>query len=274
MLIVQLTDLHIKAARKTAYAGKVDTYGALINAVEQINNMQPQPDLVLITGDLGDFGRLAEYQTAREALDQLAMPFYVVPGNHDDRQALREGFSDHHYLNNQMDHLSYVVDDYSLRLIGLDSTVPGQPFGQLDTQRCQWLDKVLSESEKKRTLIFMHHPPVAVGITHMDVQCLQETQHFREILLKHPQVEWVVCGHLHRPVEFVWATKLFLVGSAHNHAVSLDLRVNAPSSFTLEPAMLRVLYFQPDTQMLVSHQMHIAQCDGPHPFFKDGKLID
>lgn len=275
MIVAQLTDLHIKAGGKTAYAGKVDTFAKLERAVAHLNVMRPQPDYVLITGDLGDFGLEAEYRQVRQALDYLEMPFYLVPGNHDERSALRQVFADHEYLFQTDAHLSYVIDGLPLRLIGLDTSVPGKPHGLIDTDRHEWLDETLSQKPEQRSLLFMHHPPVAVGLEHMDVQGLHGADALAAVLQQHPQVEVILCGHLHRPVEFIWCGRPVYVGSAHNHAVTLDLTPEAPSSFTLEPAMIRLLYLHPHTGMILSHQSHISQCDGPHPFFDaQGRLID
>ncbi|SIP93841.1 phosphodiesterase [Marinobacterium stanieri] len=275
MIIAQLTDLHIKAGGKTAYAGKVDTFAKLQRAVEHLNAMRPQPDLVLITGDLGDFGRVEEYRQARQALDRLQMPFYLVPGNHDERQALRDAFVDHSYLFQADTHLSYVIEGLPLRLVGLDTSVPGKPHGELDGMRRDWLETALSQAPERRTLLFMHHPPVAVGLDHMDVQRLHGSDELATALQRHPQVELILCGHLHRPVEFIWCNRPVYVGSAHNHAVTLDLTPEAPSSFTLEPAMIRLIYLHPQSGMIMSHQSHVGDCDGPHPFFDEqGRLID
>lgn len=275
MIIAQLTDLHIKAGGKPAYAGKVDTFARLQQAVDHLNNLQPRPDLVLITGDLGDFGSEAEYHQARLALDRLLMPFYLVPGNHDDRRALRAVFADHQYLFQSQDHLSYAIDGLPLRLVGLDTSVPGKPHGLIDAERRDWLEQTLSRAPTQRTLLFMHHPPVAVGLEHMDVQRLHGADKLAGVLKQQPQVELLLCGHLHRPVEFIWCGRPVYVGPAHNHAVTLDLRPGAPSSFTREPAMIRLLYLHPQSGLLLSHQSHVDDSDGPHPFFdQQGRLID
>ncbi|OEY66128.1 phosphodiesterase [Marinobacter sp. X15-166B] len=275
MLIAQLTDLHIKAGGKTAYAGKVDTFAKLERAVAHLNGMRPQPDVVLITGDIGDFGLEAEYRQARLALDGLQMPFYLVPGNHDERGELRKAFPDHDYLFRHNSHLSYTIDDFPVRLVGLDTSVPGKPYGLIEAERREWLDAALREKPQQRSLLFMHHPPVAVGLNHMDVQRLNGAGELARVLNQHRQVELILCGHLHRPVEFIWCGRPVYVGSAHNHAVTLDLNPKAPPSFTLEAAMIRLLYLHPQSGIIVSHQSHVDACDGPHPFFdQHGRLID
>ena len=82
MLIAQITDTHIKAPGKLSYR-KVDTCLYLEQCVAHINALMPRPDVVLITGDITDFGRPEEYRQAGLLLNQLTMPYFVIPGNHD-----------------------------------------------------------------------------------------------------------------------------------------------------------------------------------------------
>jgi len=128
MLIAQITDPHIKARGKLAYK-KVDTETNLRRVVSHVKDLDPKPDVVLITGDLTDFGRPEEYELFRSLIAPLGLPFYVIPGNHDTREGMRQAFTDHHYLPAEGDYLHYAIEEYPLRLIGLDTTVPGKPQG-------------------------------------------------------------------------------------------------------------------------------------------------
>src|SRR5271156_2559324 len=113
MLIAQLTDLHIKPPGRLAY-GLVDTAAMLRAAVASLLAQRPRPDLVLLTGDLTDAGRPEEYALLRELLAPIECPIYVVPGNHDDRAALRAGFADHAYLPPGDGFIQYVVEDHAV----------------------------------------------------------------------------------------------------------------------------------------------------------------
>ena len=97
MLIAQITDTHIKAGGKLAY-GKVDTEAALAHCLRQVNDVTPAVDVVLVTGDLVDTGRPEEYRALRALLGELHAPCYVIPGNHDERNALRNAFAADGYL--------------------------------------------------------------------------------------------------------------------------------------------------------------------------------
>ena len=133
MLISQVTDPHIKAQGRLAYK-KVDTAANLDRCIHHLLKLGKRPDLVLMTGDLTDFGRTEEYQLLRKLIAPLDMPVYVIPGNHDERENLRKAFSDHPYLPRTGD-LSYVIEDHALRMIGIDTTIPGKPGGEMCAAR-------------------------------------------------------------------------------------------------------------------------------------------
>ena len=107
MLIAQVTDPHIKAAGRLAYR-TVDSAQKLRDCVAHLNALDPRPDIVLLTGDLVDLGRPEEYAVLREILAPLAAPVYVIPGNHDERGALRAAFSDHAYLRRDPSALAWL----------------------------------------------------------------------------------------------------------------------------------------------------------------------
>src|SRR5258705_11411197 len=112
--LVQLSDLHIKTPGLLAY-GRVDTAACLKLAVESVNRLSQAPDAIVATGDLTDSGRADEYRHLRDLLAPLPSPLYVLPGNHDDRAALRTAFEDHAYLQSSAvsgpsDCVQYAVD--------------------------------------------------------------------------------------------------------------------------------------------------------------------
>jgi len=271
MLIAQLTDTHIKTAGRLAY-GRVDTSAMLADAVEALRRLDPQPDLLVITGDLVDLGSAEEYACLRAILAPLSQPLLVVPGNHDEREALRNAFADGGYLP-ASGFLHYAVDDYPLRIVGLDTLIPGQGGGELCAERLDWLARTLAERPAAPTLILMHHPPFVTGIGHMDRIGLQGRQAFAALLEQHPQVQRVLCGHLHRTIHAVVGGRSVLTSPSTAHQVALDLREQAPSAFRMEPPGF-MLHRWADG-LLVSHVANIGDFAGPFPFFDEaGALID
>jgi 3',5'-cyclic AMP phosphodiesterase CpdA len=153
-----------------------------------------------VTGDLVDHGEPEEYEQLRHLLARLSMPVFVIPGNHDAREPLREAFRGAGYL--PVDgYLQYAIEDYPLRLVALDTLVPGKHVGMLCAERLGWLDATLAAQPDRPTVILMHHPPFATGITYMDNYGLDNAAGLAQIVARHPQVERIVCGHLHRAID-------------------------------------------------------------------------
>ncbi|UPR58412.1 phosphodiesterase [Vibrio sp. ED004] len=271
MLIAQLTDLHIKQGGKHAYR-KVDTLKCLHDAVDHINRLSPRPDCVVVTGDLGDFGVSEEYLLINEALSKFEIPLYVIPGNHDDRNNLRDGLSDLVSFDHQ-EYCNFVAEEHGVVLVGLDSSVIGKSYGYLSNETLDWLSSVLIEYSAKPKMLFIHHPPMKVGLNHMDVQNLQNNDEFYDVLKDHENIVGICAGHLHRPITAVWNSIPVWVGPSHSHSVTLDLDPNACSSFSLEPKAIQLLTVEGNS--VVSHISYIEDSDGPYPFFDEsGALID
>ena len=120
MVIAQITDTHIKPEGVLSY-GRLDTTPYLRRAVEHLLSLTPRPDVVLATGDLVDAGLPEEYRRLRDLLAPLPMPVYLIPGNHDNRDALASVFTDHAYLPRGGRFMQYVVEGHPVRLIALDT---------------------------------------------------------------------------------------------------------------------------------------------------------
>lgn len=272
-LVAQISDLHLKAGQRLTY-GVVDTLGALRRAVDHLNASHPRPDIVVISGDLVDFGRADEYAVLHPELARLHMPCYLVPGNHDSREPLLDAFRDHHYLPaSAQGPLDWVVDEHPLRLIGLDSTIPRGHGGQLLDSQLQWLDAQLALRPDVPTLLILHHPPFVSGIGHMDREPFINAAALERVVARHPQVERLLCGHLHRPMQRRFGGSLSCVCPGTSHQIVLDLQEAAPAHFNLEPAGY-LLHRWEAQQGLISHNGVFGDYPGPYPFYDAHGLID
>ncbi len=258
MLIAQITDFHVTVA-----GGRLDRHYAtaahLARAVDHINRMSPRPDIVLATGDLVDRGQPDEYARLRDLLAPLDMPVYLIPGNHDARDALLAAFPDHAYLPAQ-GFVQYAVDDHPLRLVALDTVIPGSGAGELCDARLDWLETTLAAAPERRTVVYMHHPPFDCGVEKMDEPALVGRDRFATIIAAAPQVERVLCGHLHRPVTQAFAGTIACVVPATAHQIELNLTNNELAT-VMEPPAVTLHRWANDT--LVTHTSYIT----PHNRF-------
>ena len=233
MIVAQITDTHIRREGRRLH-GIINSAKHLRRCIEHINSLEPRPDLVIATGDLTDNGKSKEYRHLRKLLEAFAMPMFLIPGNHDDRDRLRDAFSDHDYLP-AAGYLQYVIDGYPLRLIGLDTTSSARAGGILDDARLMWFDERLSEQPEQRTFIFMHHPPFATGIRAMDALGFIGVERFASIVARHPQIERIAAGHVHRAMEVKWNGTVASVAPSTAYQLALALRSERALGFSLEP---------------------------------------
>lgn len=263
MLIAQISDPHVMPPGRLAY-DRVDTAGFLQQAVEKLLSLDPRPDVVLATGDLAHGGAPETYAELRRLLAPLPMPLYLLPGNHDEREALRSVFPEADYLRQDPEFLHFAVDLGELRLIAIDSLVPGAVHGALCERRLAWIGARLDERQDKPLLLAIHHPPFKTGLAKMDDYGIREgAEALAELVARHPRVERVLCGHLHRPIQARWAGTLAMTAPSTAHQISLDLRPEATLAIHMEPPGL-LLHHWIEGQGLVSHLLPTGDYDGPY----------
>jgi len=261
MLIAQISDFHIMEPDAPIEAVN-QTALHLKKAVDHINAMNPLPDVVLGTGDLVNKGKDSEYAILRELLAPLKPPILLIPGNHDHRENMRAAFPDHSYLNQDPRFIHFAIEDYALRLIGLDTLIPNQPSGELCADRCNWLDDRLREKPTAPTIVFLHHPPFKSGLWHMDSMGLSGSDRLAAVIEKHSQVERVLCGHLHRPITTAFANTIASVAPGTAHQIELALGGNHRLAVIMEPPCCLIHSWTPG-EGLVSHTSYIGEFDIP-----------
>jgi 3',5'-cyclic-AMP phosphodiesterase len=193
-LLVQLSDPHIGATWPEG-----DPVVNFVAAVDGVLALDESPDAVLVSGDLAEHAADEEYEQLRALLERIQAPAYVLPGNHDDRDALHRHFG---VPGAGGEPVRYDVDLGPLRLVVVDSTIPGEDGGALDDGQLGWLDETLAAAPGTPTVVAMHHPPFFVGIAPWDAIGLRPADRERlgEVLSRHAHVERVVAGHVHRAI--------------------------------------------------------------------------
>jgi 3',5'-cyclic-AMP phosphodiesterase len=273
VLIAQVSDLHIKPVGMCAYQ-RVDTAAALVRCVKELNRFAPRPDLVVISGDLVDAPSSSAYEHLVQLLTPLEIPFAAVPGNHDDRDLMRAALPDRYARQGGALNSLRAIGDVDVVLI--DSVTPGRDYGTLERETLMWLETVLGAAPIRPALLFMHHPPFATGIEHMDVQNLRNAGELAAILQRHRRDRLIAAGHVHRAVATSFAGASATICPAPNHAVALDLEAHLPASFTIEPPAFHLHLWSPGEGFgsVVTHWAPIGDFDGPHRFHDDhGQLL-
>jgi 3',5'-cyclic AMP phosphodiesterase CpdA len=264
MLLAQISDLHVVAKGRKLF-DRVDTPAFLQRAVAHLNALEPRPDFVWITGDLVDQGSAAEYANLRELLVPLQIPWALMPGNHDDRATLRQSFADQLYLPQSGEFLQYAIEHLPLRLLALDTLISGESGGSLCQARLDWLADQLEQHPERPTIVAMHHPPFLTGIAEMDTINCANSAALGALVAEHPQIERIICGHVHRAIAARWNGTVVTTSPATAHQVALDLREGSPTAWIMEPPACHLHYWREDTG-LVTHTSYIGDYGPATPY--------
>lgn len=189
--LAQISDTHVRADDAGASVRQLKR--ALAQAAEY------RADAILMTGDLVNNERADEYALLADALAGVATPLFLMPGNHDNRGLLRRAFGGHAYLGREGS-LSYVIDDFPIRIVAIDQVVAGETYGELTAAGAAWLDSALARAPHTPTLVALHHPPFMTHDLLFDEIGLRDGDLFANVIARHPQVLRIICGHHHRVV--------------------------------------------------------------------------
>ncbi|GCE42884.1 phosphodiesterase [Rhodococcus sp. USK10] len=194
--ILHLSDTHFVTDGDLLH-DRVDSDANLSRLFERLEKTGQRPEAIVFTGDLADMGEPEAYVRLRRivepAAERLGAKVIWVMGNHDARPAFRSGLLD---AEPTQDSVDAVVDVNGLRIIVLDSTVPGYHHGLISDEQLAWLTEVLAEPAPHGTLLALHHPPVPSLLDAIEAVELQD-QHRLETVLADTDVRGILAGHLH-----------------------------------------------------------------------------
>ncbi len=266
VLIAQISDLHITPPGVLAY-GRVDTAAALTRSIDTLNRLSPQPDLVVISGDIANSALPEEYERAKTLLEKLQMPFAAIPGNHDRRIPMRKTLPDPGYGAPESA-LNAVRRIGQLDILLIDSTVPGAPYGELDAATLAWLDGALATSATRPALLFLHHPPFNTGIVYTDAMRLRNADALAALLKRYPRALLVAAGHVHRAAQTVFAGISATICPAGEQAVTLEFEPRWPEVFKIEPPAFHLHVWLPGEGFgsVVTHVVPIGEFPGPYSY--------
>ncbi|TGQ45879.1 MULTISPECIES: phosphodiesterase [unclassified Mesorhizobium] len=196
MKIIQVTDIHLGHQGELRFGANL--HERLARCVEHINANHADAALCVFTGDLTETGEADCYADLKAALSALLVPYRLLPGNHDRRANLIAAFPE--CADDESGFVQSVHDTDEGSLLFLDTLAEGRVTGELCERRLAWLDARLSEAAGRPALIFMHHPPVALGLAELDPLGLEQPARFLGLLKHHGNISGIFFGHVHRDV--------------------------------------------------------------------------
>ncbi|KQZ82251.1 3',5'-cyclic-nucleotide phosphodiesterase [Microbacterium sp. Root166] len=218
--LLHLSDTHLLAGGR-ALGGRFDTLANLIRTLEVAEATGIRPDAIVFTGDLTDLGEPEAYLALREAVEPVAermgAPVVWVAGNHDERPALRRDLLG---LEPTEEPVTGVWDLGGLRLVALDSTVPGWHHGDLDAAQLAWLREILATPAPLGTILALHHPPLPSHIPLFDILELRDQTRLAEVIAG-SDVRAILAGHLHYSTSGMFAGVPVSVAAATCYTMNL-----------------------------------------------------
>jgi 3',5'-cyclic AMP phosphodiesterase CpdA len=211
--IVHLSDTHLVAGGDRLY-GSVDSEAHLRRLFEELEASGAKPEAIVFTGDLADQGDAEAYRLLRSivepAAERLGAQVIWCMGNHDDRATFRRELFGQARNRRPVDR---VYDVNGLRVITMDTSVPGFHWGALSGVQLDWLAEELSEPAPHGTILALHHPPLPCI---QDLAVLVELREQRELaeVLEGSDVRSILAGHLHFSTSGMFAGVPVSVASA------------------------------------------------------------
>lgn len=194
-VLVHISDTHLLGSQKLF--GAIDSEAYLAQLLQRLVDSGLSIDALVFTGDLADRGEPDAYQRLRDSIEPMASVLGAdvvwVMGNHDDREPFSQILLGEKPSTHTQDRVHYLG---GLRIVVLDSTVPGFHHGELSVEQLEWLATELSTPAPQGTLLALHHPPIPTPIALMGVIELEDQAALAQVITG-TDVRGVLAGHLH-----------------------------------------------------------------------------
>ncbi|MCR2809642.1 MULTISPECIES: phosphodiesterase [unclassified Microbacterium] len=225
-VLLHLSDTHLRAAGSRLF-DLVDATDRLTRALGVIEASGIAPDGIVFTGDLADLGEGAAYSELRRLIEPFAQRLgsrvFWVMGNHDDRAQFRARLLDERPGADPLP-VDRVDELDGLRLVTLDSSVPGFHHGEISDAQLAWLSNVLSTPAPLGSILAMHHPPVPSVLPLASSVELRDQSRLARVL-RGTDVRTIIAGHLHYSTFATFAGIPVSVASSTCYAQDLTVPV-------------------------------------------------
>ena len=237
-VIAHVSDTHLLEGG-APLGGVADTVASLERTTGQLSRLGERLDAIVVTGDVTDLGEPDAYRLVRDALEPLSATagaeLVWVMGNHDERAAFRAALLGEPPRDEPVHHTTMVG---GLRIVAVDTSVPGYHHGELDGASLAWLDGELREAAPEGPILAMHHAPIATPLALMDVLELQGQDALADVV-RDRDVRMILGGHLHYATNGTFAGIPVSVAGATAYTMDLSappgelVGIDGGRSFTL-----------------------------------------
>ena len=189
--LVQITDCHIfdSADKKLMGLNTRRSFEAVKAAVAGTGERH---DLLLATGDLSQDGSAASYRYLAQQFDDLAIPTFWLPGNHDESELIQR-----HFTGSSV-HAAKRVLAGAWQIVLLDSSIAGEVHGRVSDTELTFMDNALRQYPDRHTLICLHHQAIETGSEWIDLKGLLDADQLRSRMAQHGNIRAVIWGHVHQ----------------------------------------------------------------------------
>ncbi len=253
--IIQITDLHLQGNRRDGLGWcrdceSLDTTETLQTVLDDIQINEPWFDALVVTGDIAQDGEAAAYERFARLLAREGAPVYCIPGNHDDKQLMRNA------LDGETVSMPRHVVHGGWQLLFLDSCCQHSDKGEISAIQLAWIEAMVARLPTHHAILFMHHHPVPVGSHWLDTHHgMINGEAALESLAKLPQLKAVVFGHIHQQLDS-WHGHLRILGTPST-CLQFQPASAGPRFSAQAPAYRRIALHangEIETEVVFSHQ--------------------
>lgn len=191
MRLIQITDCHLGSQQSETLLG-LNTDQSLEDVLQLIQQAESGFDHILCTGDVASDAHVDCYRRFAQIIrNHFNQPVSWLAGNHDSADIMES-------VQASLDMQNRLIPFGEWLLVLLDSSVPGQVYGQLAASELDFLEFVLKKHPDKSIFISLHHQIVPVGSAWIDQYVVRNADAFFQLVDAHPQVKIISWGHVHQ----------------------------------------------------------------------------
>tara|TARA_B100001057_G_scaffold370708_1_gene374692 strand:+ start:2394 stop:3200 length:807 start_codon:yes stop_codon:yes gene_type:complete len=250
MKIIQITDPHLVPHKREMHG--VNPFDRLSACIKDIELNHQDAKLCVISGDLSHKGQIESYKALGEILKGLSIPYRLMVGNHDIRKNLLSVFPD-----TPIDPNGFIQSCLDLgigRFIFLDTVAEGEKFGCFCEDRAKWLADLLLTNRERPVYLFLHHPPLEIGLPNMDrMRLIYGDELLARTLEPCKNVKHMFFGHVHRPTAGNWNGISFSSIRGTAHQVALKMTQTPILVRSHEPPAYGIIYINKHSSIVHFH---------------------